>query len=465
MNINADMMKALTRFAPRGVVSAASMQAIDKNADAYVPAAQRMEAAGAALADEIRAESADSVLFVCGAGNNGGDGLCAARHLAGEMEVSVCLPQAPKTPDAAAQLHALRGTEVRLCSDFPNEAPGIVVDCLLGTGARTPLNEPYASLVSKINASGARIISADIPTPGVLANKTVAFHLAKSEGAVVRKIGIPLAAEIFCGDGDLLLVPKKPAASHKGAGGSVLIIGGGPYQGAPFLAGMAALRAGADLVRVATPAPAANAAAFAPDLIIEKLEGAVIGREHEEKLCALASAADCVVAGPGLGTAPESLAAAASAVACAKKAVVDADLLRSPLPRARDITLYTPHAGEFARCFGEVPPDLARRGIAVRAAAGDAVILLKGKEDVIADGMRVKFNTSGCAAMTVGGTGDVLSGLCGGLMCRMPAFEAACAAAYALGKAGEAAAGEVGEGLAASDLLKKIAGILYHCHT
>ncbi|HJJ48832.1 MAG TPA: NAD(P)H-hydrate dehydratase [Methanocorpusculum sp.] len=450
-------MRELKLFAPQGVVSSDTMRVIDKNADAFVSAAQRMEAAGAALADEIRAENPESVLFVCGAGNNGGDGLCAARHLTGEMDVCVLLPLAPKTADALEQLRALRGTEVTVLYEFPENAPAIIADCLLGTGARLPLAKPYSSLVEKINASGARIISCDIPTPGVNANKVVAFHLAKTPGATVRSIGIPLAAEIFCGDGDLLLVPKKPAESHKGAGGSVLIIGGGPYQGAPYLAGMAALRAGADLVRVATPAEGL----FAPDLIVEKISGATIGREHEEKLCALSKAADCVVAGPGLGSAPESLTATASAVSCAKRAVVDADLLRTPLPHAMETTLYTPHAGEFSRCFGVVPPELSKRGLAVRAAASDSVILLKGKEDVISDGVRVKFNTSGCSAMTTGGTGDVLSGLCGGLMCRMPAFEAACAASYALGKAGEKISGKIGEGLAASDLLYEIANTLW----
>lgn len=446
---------SLKRFAMSGVISSDIMRAVDKNADAYIPASQRMEAAGTVFAAEIRAEHADRVLFVCGAGNNGGDGLCAARHLAREMDVSVYLPILPKTKDAAAQLKALDGTDVKILSSLPSP-PDIIADCMFGTGARSPLAEPFFSVAKWINSSGSRVISCDMPSPGVHADKVVAFHLAKTPGASVQNIGIPLAAEIFCGDGDLLLVPQKSPSAHKGEGGSVLIVGGGPYQGAPFLAGMAALRGGADIVRVATPADG-----FAPDIIVEKLAGNKIGDEHRDRLFSLAEKSDVVVAGPGLGTAPESLSAACDTVSFAKRAVVDADLLRNPLPLAREATLYTPHAGEFARCFGKVPSDLAERGDVVKAAACDAVILLKGKEDVISDGKRVKFNLSGSPSMTVGGTGDVLSGLCGGLLCRMKPFEAACAAAYSAGKAGELAGEKTGDGLIASDILPAIAHVLW----
>ena len=236
------------------------------------------------------------------------------------------------------------------------------------------------------------------------------------------------------------------------------MIGGGPYQGAPFLAAEAAFRAGADIVRAASPVDG-----FMPDVILERLSGDKITEGHKARLIELAEAADVVVAGPGLGTDAESLDTVREVVSHAKRAVVDADLLRLPLPRAREDTIYTPHAGEFARLFGSVPKDLAERGRAVCKAAADIgeVIVLKGETDVISDGVRVRFNRSGCEAMTVGGTGDVLAGICGGLLCRMPAFEAACAAVYAEGLAGEKAASVVGDGMMPSDLLKEIAKVLW----
>ncbi len=117
------------------------------------------------------------------------------------------------------------------------------------------------------------------------------------EGSHVADIGIPIEAECCVGPGDLTLLPARPRKAHKGIGGEVLVIGGGPYQGAPYLAGLGALRAGADIVRIASPVfePV-------PDLIYEQLEGKRIGEEHREQLMNLAARADAVVCGNGLGS-------------------------------------------------------------------------------------------------------------------------------------------------------------------
>ncbi len=128
------------------------------------------------------------------------------------------------------------------------------------------------------------------------ADRICAFHRAKTEGSTVVDIGIPLEAECYTGPGDLTLLPSREHNAHKGAGGEVLVIGGGPYQGAPWLAGLGALRAGADIVRIASPVfePV-------PDLIYECLAGERIGEEHVERLITLAEHADVVVCGNGLG--------------------------------------------------------------------------------------------------------------------------------------------------------------------
>ncbi|RBQ23751.1 MAG: ADP-dependent (S)-NAD(P)H-hydrate dehydratase [Methanocorpusculum sp. MCE] len=455
------MMRDLVQFELSGVVSPETMRVVDNNADDYgISAAERMESAGCVLAAAVRSECPASVLILCGTGNNGGDGFVCARHLAKECSVKVIFTGEPKTPEARAAFSALDGCPVELTTSWsPDDfSADVIVDALLGTGAALPLREPYASLVELMNAAKGRVIACDMPTPGARADRVIAFHLAKTQGAEVYSIGIPFGAEVFCGKGDLLSVPEKPAGAHKGWAGYVLVIGGGPYQGAPFLAGTAALRSGADVVRVAAPVDG-----FMPDLILERLPGDKVGKEHLTRLLALAENADVVITGPGLGADPESLEVAAQVVSAAKRAVVDADLLRNPLPKAREQTVYTPHAGEFARVFCPVPEKLAERGILVREAAKRAggTVILKGAVDVISDGSRVKFNQSGAPCMTTGGTGDVLSGVCGGLLARMNAFEAACAAVHAAGLAGELADEDTGDGLIASDLLRHLAYIVY----
>ena len=141
----------------------------------------------------------------------------------------------------------------------------------------------------------------------------------------------------------------------------------------------------------------------------------------------------------------------------ARKAVFDADALRLPLPKAKGETIYTPHAGEFTRITGvTLPEDTIGRARAARKAGLPGTVILKGHIDIITDGKQVRFNRTGDLAMTVGGTGDVLAGIAGALLCQLPAFEAACLAAYVNGRAGEAAVACSGGGLLASDLVDRI---------
>jgi NAD(P)H-hydrate epimerase len=305
------------------------------------------------------------------------------------------------------------------------------------------------------NASTAQIIAADVPTPGMRTDRICAFHRAKIQGSTVIDIGIPLEAECCVGPGELTLLPARGHKAHKGAGGEVLVIGGGPYQGAPYLAGLGALRAGADIVRIASPV-------FEPipDLIYERLDGERIGEKHIEQLIVLAKRADAVICGNGLGA--ESHDVIRAIAPHCKKAVIDADALRLPLPVAKNETLYTPHVGEFTRITGiKLSDDTKERALAVKGAGIKGTVLLKGCIDIITDGKRVRFNRTGDPAMTVGGTGDVLAGIAGALLCHLPAFDAGCIAAYVNGRAGEIVAAERGEGMLASDLVDRIPAELF----
>jgi NAD(P)H-hydrate epimerase len=450
-----------------GIITPERMRAVDANAMALgVTELQLMESAGRGLAEQVLSLSPARVLILCGKGNNGGDGMVAARHLCRHAETTVCYLDAGKRSFACEhQLRALLHARIALHpfasrDDLEPLRPlflkaDVIVDALLGTGVSGTVKEPLATCVAMANASRAKVLAVDIPTPGMRADWICAFHRPKVEGSTVIDIGIPVEAECFVGPGDLTLLPPRKKRAHKGQGGEVLIIGGGPYQGAPWLAGLGALRAGADIVRIASPVfePV-------PDLIYERLDGKAIGDEHTERLIALAEKADVVVSGNGLGSASHDVITAI-APHC-KKAVFDADALRLPLPAAAGETIYTPHAGEFSRLTGKtLPDDSLGRARVLKDAKLPGTVILKGHIDIISDGRQVRFNRTGDPAMTVGGTGDVLAGIAGALLCRLPAFDAACIAAYVSGKAGEAVVAERGGGMLPSDMVDKIPSILY----
>jgi ADP-dependent NAD(P)H-hydrate dehydratase / NAD(P)H-hydrate epimerase len=456
----------IQEFLEAGVVSAERMRAIEQNAIALgLDSPRMMESAGRALAEAALSFQPENVLVLCGRGNNGGDGMVAARYLRRLPGIDLIYPgDGPISPEAACQLELLRHSAVPL---HPVRCPAdvaalqhlftgadVIVDAMLGTGASGVPREPLRTCVRLANESRAKLVAADIPTPGVRADRICSFHRPKLEGAEVIDIGIPLEAECFVGPGDLTMVPVKNPESHKGAGGKVLVVGGGPYQGAPYLAGLAALRAGADIVRIASPVALPQ-----PDLIYERIEGAYIAEEHIEQILRLAGRSDVVVCGNGIGE--ESHAVVQAVSEGARRVVFDADALRMPLPAAEE-TIYTPHAGEFVRMTGtELPAELVSRARTVRDAAERGVVLLKGAVDIISDGQQVRFNRTGTPAMSVGGTGDVLAGVCGALFCRMPAFDAACIAAYVNGRAGMAADKRLGDGMLASDLIECIPGELF----
>jgi NAD(P)H-hydrate epimerase len=454
-------------FLETGIISPARMRAVDVNAKALgVTELQLMESAGQALADMALALSPKRVLVLCGKGNNGGDGMVAARHLQRGVRTDVFYLDSGKRSGACEHqfaalkrcrviLHPFQCREDLVAKGSLFEHADVIIDALLGIGATGSLKEPLSTCVEMANASTAQIIAADVPTPGMRADRICAFHRAKIQGSTVIDIGIPLEAECCVGPGELTLLPARGHKVHKGAGGEVLVIGGGPYQGAPYLAGLGALRAGADIVRIASPV-------FEPipDLIYERLDGERIGEKHIEQLIVLAKRADAVICGNGLGAGSHEVIRAI-APHC-KKAVIDADALRLPLPVAKNETLYTPHAGEFTRITGiKLSDDTKERALAVKGAGIKGTVLLKGCIDIITDGKRVRFNRTGDPAMTVGGTGDVLAGIAGALLCHLPAFDAGCIAAYVNGRAGEIVAAERGEGMLASDLVDRIPAELF----
>jgi NAD(P)H-hydrate epimerase len=456
-------------------ISSEEMRSLDLNCAYFgLLSLQLMENAGAALAREIKARSSGRrVAVVAGRGNNGGDAFVAARHLVG-FEVTTYLLGRSRdiaTEEAKGNWEILKRlgydlTEVVDAGDLNLKNCDLVVDAIFGTGVRGPVKGLEAEAIDIINQSGKPILSVDVPSgmgtnKAVRADAVVTFHRHKPGlvGAVtVVDIGIPPEAEFFVGPGDLWLVGKRTRESHKGDSGRILVIGGGPYTGAPALTAMAALRAGADIVTVATPKSAsATVAGFSPNLIVRELSEDHLCPKDLELLKDQIARHDVVVMGMGLGRDFETINALAKIIPLCKKTVIDADALQPDLPLKG---IVTPHAGEFQRISGVHLSDAGYRErvepLKAYAREKGLVVLLKGKVDLISDGETVRANTTGNPGMTVGGTGDVLAGVTAAFYARTSAMRAATAAAFVNGKAGDLVYLEKDFGMVATDVIEKI---------
>ena len=266
------------------------------------------------------------------------------------------------------------------------------------------------------------------------------------------------------------VLPPRRRDAHKRMNGTVCVVGGSRlYHGAPFLCATGAMRSGVDLVYIAVPASIAPAIrSLSPDFIVVPLPDSKLTRGNVSKLMSWVPRVDAFAVGPGLGPQrAESVAQALNEMGGeGRSLVVDADALRPQvLPSVRNRkTVVTPHAKEFERLFGEpLPDDLEGRirVVSSQAKKGGVVVLLKGPTDVISDGERVALNETHSPAMTVGGTGDVLTGVTAGLLAKgVPPFEAAFAAAFINGDAGVAATKELGYHITASDVAGNIAAVM-----
>jgi NAD(P)H-hydrate epimerase len=491
------------------LLTAAEVRALEaRSGEAGVPPALLMERAGAALAEAALAEAAPGgrFLVVCGPGNNGGDGLVAARallHAGRHVRVELVGDAARLPEDPRRNLQALASlglTPAPLPRDAGVREGDVVVDALFGTGLSRAPEGALADAVERVRAwraEGARVVAADLPsgvqgdtgrafTPAVEADVTVAFGVLKPAHALepgashagrVRRVDIGLAvwppaegplALLEEADARALL-PARRADTHKGTYGHVLVVAGSAGKtGAAALAGLGALRGGAGLVSVAARADALPAVLqHAPELMGVPLAGeGPLGPADLEALLAAAEGKDALVLGPGIprgpGT-PRLLDALLQAlpVPC----VLDADGLNALaedvglLARARAPLVLTPHPGEMARLVGADTKSVQadRPGVA-RAFAGRhrVVLVLKGARTLVAgeDG-RLRVNPTGNPGMATGGTGDVLAGLTGALLAQgLAPLDAASVAAYAHGLAGDLAARRTGlAGLVAGELL------------
>jgi len=456
-----------------------------------VPTIQLMENAGKGTS-EVALEKFDikgkKVVIICGPGNNGGDGFVVARYLQEKCKVQVVLVK-PKekirSEIAKANFQKIKDSvEIFDASNLEEkiEDAELVIDAMLGIGISGEVKEPYLSYIKAINTSKAKVLSIDVPSGlgtenAVNPNMTVTFHDIKegmskdnSGEMVVVDIGIPKEAEKFLGPGEFVFYPIPNVDSHKGENGRLLIIGGGPYTGAPALAGLAAYRMGVDLVHIATPAKTYQViASYSPNFIVHKLNGDVLINDDLTILRNWVDKVEAVIIGPGLGENKKTSEAIIDFIKfCQKPLVIDADAIKpvaSNLEVLKKHTgVITPHAGEFKILSGEkIQPDLEKRTEQVRAFAQKIgfTILQKGNIDIISDGEKIKLNRTGNPAMTVGGTGDVLAGLAGAMLSKgVTPFNSARIAAFTNGMAGDLTFRDLGYSLMSTDIIERIPTII-----
>ncbi len=473
------------------MITGSEMAVVDANAAALgVPRKQLMESSGNAIARTVRqlAMPGETVTIVAGRGNNGGDAFVAARFL-DTFDCRVRLlgrPDAISTDIARENWDALQRSaadihEVRDSADLDLGDPDVIVDAMLGTGISGSLREPAATAATAINDSDATVLSVDVPSgldadAGELAanavdpDHVVTFHDTKpglddlDAPVTIAEIGIPEAASTFVEQGDLLRLSRDPQ-SHKGDHGEVLVVGGGPYAGAPALAAQSALRAGADLVRVITPSAVAHEVqGYSENLIVRPLEGSQFEPGHVGPTMELARDHDTLVVGPGLGDDEDTLEATRALLGSFDgTAIVDADALQVVSEVETDAELIcTPHQGELVAMGGETADDWRERRELVEEFAADIghTLLVKGATDVVSDGETTRVSRTGNPGMTVGGTGDVLAGVAGALGATQRPLDAAAMAAFVTGRAGDAAAETAGNGLVATDILECIPGAM-----
>ncbi|MEX2448056.1 MAG: NAD(P)H-hydrate dehydratase [Solirubrobacterales bacterium] len=486
---------------------AEGMRAVDRWAieEVGVPSLELMEAAGRAVAEAAGELAGDGpVRVVCGKGNNGGDGLVAARYLAEagfEVEALLLWPAAELRGDAVANLERFEAEPVEVGDLAARLAgSGAIVDAIFGTGFGGAPREPAAAAIEAIRACRAPVVACDIASGvdassgevagvAVEAELTVTFHAPKLGQRVapgkwhagelrVVPIGIPAGAPGVPAAGEigaavLELAPRRGPRSTKFSSGQVTIAGGSRgLTGAVRLASLAAIRAGAGYATVAVPADLEQVFEQAQPEVMSTAcpggDGCLAPASAKPLLRAFERAAAGAL-GPGLGRDPGSVELVRDVLpAIAAPLVLDADGLNAfageldriaarPAP-----TILTPHAGELGRLLGRSAEQVsARRLAAAREAAriSGAVVVLKGDDTIVADGGRVAVNALSAPALATAGSGDVLTGIAAARRARgLEPFEAACAAVLAHARAGREAARRVGaaESVIATDVIESI---------
>jgi NAD(P)H-hydrate epimerase len=484
---------------------AETMRSIDRwaIAEGGVSGIELMERAGAGVARAAEVHCPDGpIAIACGKGNNGGDGLVAARLLrdAGRHVTVLCTAPATEfTGDARANLDRLPGEPPVQLSAAALDDAALIVDALLGTGFAGAPRGAIAEAIEAVNGAQAAVVSVDVPSGvdassgaisggAVRAAVTVTFHAGKP-GLWIRpgkahagevhtiEIGIPRGAPLRAAVGliagaVLEQLPSRGASSTKFSSGHVLVAGGSRgLIGAPQMAARASMRAGAGYVTACVPASLQDVLASAGPA--ELMTRGLADQEGEFSVAAVAGVLESIrpggalALGPGLGRGDGAVAFARRLARDAEAPMVlDADGLNAHAGLLADLaardapTVLTPHAGELGRLLEMDSAEIERERLRyVRAAAeqAQAIVVLKGDDTLIAEpGGRVAVSPGGSPALATAGTGDVLTGVIAALLAQgLDGFSAAAAGVWLHAAAGREAARSAGtaDGVIAGDVI------------
>jgi len=494
------------------VITKEKMRALDAHMieEMHIPSIVLMENAAHGITSVICEKfSADTrIVALCGAGNNGGDGFAAARQLMAKgYDVSVFLvgKRANLKGDAAANAAFFGGDiaeiedEAQAAAHFTSLSGCVVIDALFGTGLARNVEGLFAAVIELLNSSGAYVVGCDIPSgidantgqvlgTAVRADETVTFQHPKP-GLLLfpgrEYTGCLTVKEIGIGGGfnlgrtawaDKLTLPARPANAHKGTFGKLAcVVSGEGTAGAGLMCAGGALRAGAGLTTAAVPAGLQHIFnTRIPECMtfaLSETDGQ-LGEYAVSGLDKLMDNKTALAAGCGLGTGDGAQSAIRKLVADYDvRKVFDADALTviagntSMLHERSGEIVLTPHLVEFSRLCGRSVEEISTDMMSTaRQFAGEygVTLLLKGATTIVTDGSRTTLVTAGTPGMAKGGSGDVLTGVIGGLLAGAHAygldtFGCAVYGAYICGKAGELAAEKQGEyAMTATDTLDNI---------
>ncbi len=471
-------------------ITVSMMRIIELNTVALgIPLIRLMEAAGKSVADTVAKYIEEKgigrdplIVVLMGRGGNGGDSLVAARYLSSLGYnihiVPAYRPELINHPDTRVNYEIVSRLE-SITIHKPGDTnvlrnADIIIDGLLGTGVRGELREPIKSMVVEANNSKAKLrVAIDTPTGlnpdtgevhGVAfrADITITFHDVKPGllkrpdivgEVIVANIGVPQEAYRFIGPGDAVYgIPQRSRDFHKGMGGRVMIIGGSDkYTGAPALSGLASLASGSDLAFIVVPEKTRNIiASYSPELITLPYPGDHLGPSVLDLITKYVEETrpHVVVIGPGIGRRDETLEAIRELFKIFLERdtymVIDADALRAIRYDETKFgyrAVLTPHRGEFKTITGvKLSGEYLKDSEHVMRAAKrlEATILLKAPIDIISDGEKTRYNRTGNPYMSIGGTGDVLTGIVASVLAKTSdPFRSACIGAYLNGLAGD----------------------------
>ncbi|MFX1297596.1 MAG: NAD(P)H-hydrate dehydratase [Promethearchaeota archaeon] len=459
------------------------------------------------------------VAIFCGTGNNGGDGFVVARHLSSygirSLVILIGTPDNIRTNEAQLNWSIIFNNlsysiDIEIIKDSKDlseihkiikndENYHIIIDGLLGTGVKGKIREPISSTIDLINnfkvedSERFKVISIDVPSgldpnTGKVINKAVkadlviTFHklkigMSKSNEYMKelceKSIGIPQEASLFVGRGDLIPTLKiRKIDAYKGQFGKILVIGGSKnYSGAPAYASLTAIHFGCDLVITYVPEVIGNVIrTYSPNMIVRTQPGNWLNMHSFEEIKELIDWADAIIIGPGLGLQQETeglLVKLLETLREKKKSfVLDADalkLVKNHLDLIKnERVILTPHQGELKIMANLDLPfydKIEERGNMIFNIAKKLrnTLLIKGPYDYITNGRKLKINRTGCPEMAIGGTGDVLAGLCAAFLAtNNDPFESACSAAFLNGYIGEYCKKNLGDRFTTTDMIANI---------